>query len=592
MNMGYAYENSRISEVSRGAFDSSSPGSQQSRIARQAGDACNIRESSKRQLDYGHGTTRLDNSPISSLSPPLSSASSELPSDSGSEYQHDSDMCKNEISSCSHHASNGSPCVQESWRPASLSHAALDSDFKCRSDSDDKTMTLHELESVLMGSDVDDADMADVRNGNGSTWGELLDLSANQQAGPSSKQLAISEETHQKKDGDSDSLTISRQSSGFLNSGNRVKYLLVTCAAAISEEKMDVAELAMRDLKKIVSVYGNPLERLAAYMSEGLVARLHASGSSIYKALKCREAPAVEVLSAMQKLFEICPYVKFAYMAANGAIAEAFKDEPMVHIFDFQIEQGMQWFPLIQGLAKRPGGPPHIRISTVDDPTFQSYPLTGMQTVKKRLVKLASSLGVPFEFTTISTQLSNLQAHMIERRPGEVLAMNFALQLHHMPDENVCLDNPRDRLLRMAKSLNPKVLTLIEQDSNTNTAPFFARFMETLDYYSAVFESIDVALPRESKDRVHVEEHCLARDIVNVIACEGVQRVERHELAGKWRARMLMAGFKPRSLSLYVNNTIKTLLESYDEKYKLKEDGMVLLLGWLNRSLVAASAWH
>lgn len=109
---------------------------------------------------------------------------------------------------------------------------------------------------------------------------------------------------------------------------------------------------------------------------------------------------------------------------------------------------------------------------------------------------------------------------MIERRPGEALAMNFALQLHHMPGESVCLNNPRDRLLGMAKSLNPKVLTLVEQDANTNTAPFLARFMETLDYYSAVFGSIDVALPRESKDRVNVEEHCLARDIVNVIACE------------------------------------------------------------------------
>lgn len=89
-------------------------------------------------------------------------------------------------------------------------------------------------------------------------------------------------------------------------------------------------------------------------------------------------------------------------MAANGAIAEAFKDEPMVHIFDFQIDQGTQWFSLIQALASRPGGTPYIRISTVDDPTAQSYPLGGMLAVKKRLAKLASSLGVPFEFSTIS----------------------------------------------------------------------------------------------------------------------------------------------------------------------------------------------
>eukprot|EP00250_Pteridium_aquilinum_P016972 c23388_g1_i2 orf=639-2459(-) len=606
MSMGYAYKHGHISEVPKGASDPSPAGLQQRQVARQ-GARVDQNGNMKRQSDYGRGTGRNDNSPIPSVSPPQSSASSELLSHSGSCHHHDSDVYRSEISRCSHHASNGSYCTQSSQKPGSLLANSPDSILVSSrsvdgalmfangsSEPDGKAMIqkLHELESVLMG-DVDDADMADLLNKNGGTWEEILDdFCPTNQAGPSLKHLAISEETQRQRDGASDGFFISRQPPGSLYSGNHVKNLLMTCAAAISEERKDVAELAMQDLKSIVSVYGGPLERLAAYVCEGLVARLATSGFSIYKALKCREPPAVEVLSAMQKLYEICPYIKFAYMAANGAIAEAFKDEAMVHIFDFQIDQGTQWVSLIHALASRPGGKPHIRISTVDDPTARSYPLGGMHVVKTKLANLASALGVPFEFTTISTKLSDLQAHMIERRPGEALAMNFALQLHHMPDEGVCLDNPRDRLLRMAKSLNPKVLTLVEQDANTNTAPFMARFMETWDYYSAVFESIDVALPRESKERVNVEEHCLARDIVNVIACEGVQRVERHELAGKWRARMLMAGFRPHSLSLYVNNTIKSLLESYNEKYKLKEDGVVLLLGWLNRPLVAASAWH
>ena len=71
----------------------------------------------------------------------------------------------------------------------------------------------------------------------------------------------------------------------------------------------------------------------------------------------------------------------------------------------------------------------------------------------------------------------------------------------------------------MIKSLSPKVVTLVEQESNTNITPFFHR--ETLEYYLAMFESIDVTLPRNSKERINVEQHCLARDIVNLIACEG-----------------------------------------------------------------------
>jgi hypothetical protein len=48
--------------------------------------------------------------------------------------------------------------------------------------------------------------------------------------------------------------------------------------------------------------------------------------------------------------------------------------------------------------------------------------------------------------------------------------------------------------------------------------PFLPRFMEALNYYSSVFESLDATLSRESRDRVNVEKQCLARDIVNIIA--------------------------------------------------------------------------
>ncbi|KAL0292458.1 UNVERIFIED_CONTAM: Scarecrow-like transcription factor PAT1 [Sesamum radiatum] len=58
-----------------------------------------------------------------------------------------------------------------------------------------------------------------------------------------------------------------------------------------------------------------------------------------------------------------------------------------------------------------------------------------------------------------------------------------------------------------------------------------------------MFESIDVTMPRDRKERINVEQHCLARDIVNIIACEGKERVERHELFGKWRLRFMMAGW-------------------------------------------------
>lgn len=61
----------------------------------------------------------------------------------------------------------------------------------------------------------------------------------------------------------------------------------------------------------------------------------------------------------------------------------------------------------------------------------------------------------------------------------------------------------------------------------TSETSAFHRFREVYDYYSALFDSLDATLPRESADRMNVERQCLAREIVNILACEGPDRVER-----------------------------------------------------------------
>lgn len=370
-----------------------------------------------------------------------------------------------------------------------------------------------------------------------------------------------------------------------------VKQVLISCAKAVSDNDLLMAQWLMDELRRVVSVSGEPIQRLGAYMLEGLVAKLASSGSNIYKALKCTEPASSEMLSYMHILYELCPYFKFGYMSANGAIAEAMKDENRVHIIDFQIAQGSQWITLIQAFAARPGGPPHIRITGIDD-TMSAYARGGgLEIVGRKLSKLAETFKVPFEFHAADISGSEVQLEDLRIRPREALAVNFAFVLHHMADESVSTQNHRDRLLRLVKSLSPKCVTLVEQESNTNTAAFFPRFLETLNYYTAMFESIDVTLPRDHKERINVEQHCLAREVVNIIACEAAERVERHELLGKWKLRFKMAGFSPYPLSSLVNATIKALLENYCNKYKLEERDGALYLGWMNRFLVTSSAW-
>lgn len=371
-----------------------------------------------------------------------------------------------------------------------------------------------------------------------------------------------------------------------------VKQLLTRCAEALSEDRTEEFHKLVQEARGVVSINGEPIQRLGAYLLEGLVARHGNSGTNIYRALKCREPESKELLSYMRILYNICPYFKFGYMAANGAIAEALRTENNIHIIDFQIAQGTQWITLIQALAARPGGPPRVRITGIDDPVSEYARGEGLDIVGKMLKSMSEEFKIPLEFTPLSVYATQVTKEMLEIRPGEALSVNFTLQLHHTPDESVDVNNPRDGLLRMVKGLSPKVTTLVEQESHTNTTPFLMRFGETMEYYSAMFESIDANLPRDNKERISVEQHCLAKDIVNIIACEGKDRVERHELLGKWKSRLTMAGFRPYPLSSYVNSVIRKLLACYSDKYTLDEKDGAMLLGWRSRKLISASAWH
>ncbi|CAN4106681.1 unnamed protein product [Withania somnifera] len=339
-----------------------------------------------------------------------------------------------------------------------------------------------------------------------------------------------------------------------------LKELLVACAEAVAEADISTAEVLMNVLEQRVSVSGEPMQRLSAYVLEGLRARLLSLGSIIYEKLKCSEPTNSELLSYMQVLYHICPYFKFAYMSANVVIGE-----------------GNQFMFLIHYLARWPVGPPFLRITGIDDSQSAHARGGGLQLVGERLASIAKSCRVPSEFHNTALSGGKLQLENLRVRHAENLAVSSI--------------NHRDRLLRLVKSLSAKIVALVDQEMNTNTAPFLPRFRETLDYHRATFESVDARL-RDGTQHISAEEHCTAGDVVNLIACEGADRVERHEPFGKWRSRFLMAGFTPCPLGPSVGEAIKGILREYSSNCRLEEIQGPLYLGWKNRALATSSAWH
>ncbi|KAI4295075.1 hypothetical protein MLD38_040652 [Melastoma candidum] len=371
------------------------------------------------------------------------------------------------------------------------------------------------------------------------------------------------------------------------DSGLQLVHLLLACAEAVSKEDYKLARRHLHQLNRVVTPLGDSMQRVASCFTEALTARLAAilttcpTASSSMMPFSPFPPNSLEILKIYQILYQACPYIKFAHFTANQAIFEAIEFEERVHVIDLDILQGYQWPAFMQALAARPSGPPFLRITGV------GTDIGSVRETGRCLTELAHSLHIPFQFHAVGENLQDLKPHMLNRRVGEALAVNSVNRLHRIHGNHL------GNLLAMIRDQAPNIVTLVEQEASHNGPYFLGRFLEALHYYSALFDSLDATFPPESAQRAKVEQYIFAPEIRNIVACEGAERIERHERLDKWRKIMEGRGFKGVPLSGNAITQSKVLLGLYStDGYRLNEDKGCLLLAWQDRDLVAASAWR
>ncbi|KAG6426529.1 hypothetical protein SASPL_110754 [Salvia splendens] len=368
---------------------------------------------------------------------------------------------------------------------------------------------------------------------------------------------------------------------------------LIDAAAAISEGNLAAATEIITRIQQLANPKGTSEQRLTSFMVSALKSRVYPTGNPH----STSELYSKEHKLSTQMLYEVLPCFKLSFMAANLAILNATSEQGFqrIHVVDFEIGEGGQYMHLLHALAANQSGVKRaaaLKITAFSDNTSGGD--EKLKIVGERLHTLADKICVRFDFSVKKLIVSDLNRIKLGIEPDEALAVNLAFKLHNLPDESVTTDNLRDELLRLVKGLSPDVTTVVEQEMNANTAPLTVRVREACELYGALLDSLDATVSRGNPDRVRIEEG-VGRKIVNSVACEGRERVERCEVFGKWRARMSMAGFESVAMSQPMADSLRARLNSGtrgNPGFTVTEQSGGICFGWMGRTLTVASAWR
>ncbi|KAJ3687694.1 hypothetical protein LUZ61_016858 [Rhynchospora tenuis] len=367
--------------------------------------------------------------------------------------------------------------------------------------------------------------------------------------------------------------------------------LLINCSDAVSINNRQLADELLKQIRNLSSRTGSGTQRLASILADGLEARLVGSGSELYRRLVTKRINTADVLKAYHLFITAAPFYRVSFCFANTNILKLIGNASKVHIVDLGSNFGFQWPPLIQSLATRQGGPPKLRITGVDFPQRGFHPSKRVEEIGKRLEDYARSFNVPFQYQGIASQWESICIEDINIIDDEVLIINSICQFRRVRDETSTTNSPRNRVLQLIRQMKPQLF--IQGIFNATFSSFFnMRFKQVLSCYSMSFDVFDSLIPRENEQRHLIENDLLAPVIINLIACEGSDWLERPETYKKWQLRNARAGFEQLQLDpVVVNECQKKLRYGYDKRFFVEEDGKWLLQGWKGRIRYALSTW-
>ncbi|CAD6217412.1 unnamed protein product [Miscanthus lutarioriparius] len=405
----------------------------------------------------------------------------------------------------------------------------------------------------------------------------------------------------------------SKISLGNLNSTSCMEQLLVHCANAIEANDATLTQQILWVLNNIAPPDGDSNQRLTAAFLCALVARASRTGAC--KAVTAAVAAAVESAALhvhrftaveLASFVDLTPWHRFGYTAANAAILEAVEGFPVVHVVELGTTHCMQIPTLIDMLASRAEGPPILRLTVADVAPSAPPPALDMsyEELGAKLVNFARSRNMSMDFRVVPTApadaftslVDQLRVQQLVLDGTEALVVNCHMLLHTVPDEtagSVSLTQPvslRTMLLKSLRTLDPNLVVVVEEDADFTAGDVVGRLSAAFNFLWIPYDAVDTFLPKGSEQRRWYEAE-IGWKVENVLAQEGVERVERQEDRGRWGQRMRSAGFHAVAFGEEAAGEVKAMLNEHAAGWGMKREDDDLVLTWKGHNVVFASAW-
>ncbi|GKV39220.1 hypothetical protein SLEP1_g47026 [Rubroshorea leprosula] len=259
------------------------------------------------------------------------------------------------------------------------------------------------------------------------------------------------------------------------------------------------------------------------------------------------------------------------FLTVGQFISTVVKGKCKVHVIELvkHMDGYEQWESIISELDYW-GDLTHLRLSLL----VQEKVEFSKERVEE-LIRRAEFRCIKLEYKIIAVNsFADIDVSLLEMRDGEFVVVNCMFVFSKMLSEALALEK---LLQRVRDVMRVDVMIVVEHDANHNQSDFLLRFDESLRYYSSLFQDC-----WSGHDRM--AEPYYRYQIGNIVACEGSNRVERHQTWAQWKSLLIDSGF-----SIF-NSFIKW---ENDENEEWMEDGILSILGGKaeKRSVIFVSAW-